>query len=117
MGRFVRGDVVVVPYPLKSGESKRRPALILSEIEYGSGTDYLVCIMTGQNDPNDGAAIEVSHADAIEGEYMKDDDTGTCYIRPHYIWTCVEAVIIRRIDRLSGDKMDEVLTVVRTMLA
>ncbi len=117
MGRFVRGDVVVVPYPLKAGESKRRPALVLAEVEYGPDTDYLVCIMTSQNDPNDGAAIEVSHADAVEGEYMKDDDTGTCYIRPHYIWTCVEAVIIRRIDRLSGDKMNEVLASVRAMLA
>lgn len=117
MGRFVRGDVVVVPYPLKSGESKRRPALVLAEVEYGRGTDYLVCIMTSQNDPNDGAAIEVSHADAVEGQYMKDDDVGTCYIRPHYIWTCVEATIIRRIDRLSDEKMGDVLVSVRAKFA
>ena len=41
MERFVKGDVVVVPFPFSDlTQAKRRPALIIAELE---GTDLIFC--------------------------------------------------------------------------
>lgn len=46
MARFVKGDVVVVPFPFSDLTSaKRRPALILAELE---GDDRILCQITSQ---------------------------------------------------------------------
>ncbi len=41
MGRFVKGDVVVVPFPFFDlDQAKRRPALVVAELE---GDDRILC--------------------------------------------------------------------------
>ena len=49
MARFVKGDIVLLPFPF-SGEQayKHRPALILASWNYEGGTDHLVCLITTQ---------------------------------------------------------------------
>jgi mRNA interferase MazF len=47
MARFVKGDVVVVPFPFSDlSQSKRRPALVLAQIE---GNDRILCQITSQH--------------------------------------------------------------------
>ena len=47
MGRFVKGDVVVVPFPFSDLTwVKRRPALVLAELE---GDDLILCQITSQS--------------------------------------------------------------------
>ena len=44
MARFVRGDVVVIPFPFSDlSQAKRRPALVLAELE---GNDRILCQIT-----------------------------------------------------------------------
>ena len=46
MARFVRGDVVVVPFPFSDlSHTKRRPALVVEELE---GGDRILCQITSQ---------------------------------------------------------------------
>lgn len=46
MGRFIKGDVVVIPFPFSDlTMSKRRPALVLAEL---SGDDLILCQITSQ---------------------------------------------------------------------
>jgi len=41
MGRFVKGDVVVVPFPFSDlAMSKRRPALVIANL---AGDDLVLC--------------------------------------------------------------------------
>ena len=47
MGRFVRGEVVVVPFPFSDlSATKRRPALVIAS---PAGDDQIVCAITSQH--------------------------------------------------------------------
>ena len=47
MAEFVKGDVVVIPFPFSDlSGSKRRPALVLSDLP---GDDILLCQITSQS--------------------------------------------------------------------
>lgn len=46
MATFVKGDVVVVPFPFSDlTRAKRRPALVVAELE---GDDLILCQITGR---------------------------------------------------------------------
>lgn len=46
MAKFVKGDVVVVPFPFSDlTYAKRRPALVIAELE---GDDIILCQITSQ---------------------------------------------------------------------
>ncbi len=46
MARFVKGDIVVVPFPFSDLTSaKKRPALVIAELE---GDDLILCQITSQ---------------------------------------------------------------------
>lgn len=46
MAIFVKGDVVVVPFPFSDlTQAKRRPALVIAELE---GDDLILCQITSQ---------------------------------------------------------------------
>ena len=46
MARFVKGDVVVVPFPFSNlTQAKRRPVLVIADLE---GDDAILCQITSQ---------------------------------------------------------------------
>ena len=50
MARFVKGDVVVVPFPFSNlTEAKKRPALVIAVL---SGDDVILCQITSQTVSN-----------------------------------------------------------------
>lgn len=61
MAEFVRGDVVVVPFPFFDlSQAKRRPALVVAEL---TGDDLILCQITSQS-VKDSYAIPVSDSDS-----------------------------------------------------
>jgi len=57
MAKFIKGDVVVVPFPFSDlTQSKRRPALVVSKLE---GDDIILCQITSQT-VKDNYAIALS---------------------------------------------------------
>lgn len=60
MERFVKGDVVVVPFPFSDlTRAKRRPALVIAELE---GDDLILCQITSQS-IRDQYAVSISDND------------------------------------------------------
>ncbi|MBB5282254.1 mRNA interferase MazF [Rhabdobacter roseus] len=88
MGRFVKGDVVVIPFPFSDlSGSKRRPTLVLADLP---GDDILLCQITSQN-TKDAFAVPLIKEDFSEGTLPSDS-----YIRPTRIFTADKNSIIRK---------------------
>jgi mRNA interferase MazF len=65
MARFVKGDVVVVPFPFSDlTQAKRRPALVITTLE---GDDLILCQITSQT-------IKDNYAVSLDD---KDFETGS----------------------------------------
>lgn len=77
MERFIKGDVVVVPFPFSDlTAAKRRPALIIAEL---SGDDLILCQITS-NKIMDHYSIELNDNNFESGNLNK-----TSNIRPNRI--------------------------------
>jgi mRNA interferase MazF len=109
MGRFVKGNVVVVPFPFSDlSGSKRRPALVLADLD---GDDILLCQITS-NARTDRYAILLTQHDFVSGGLSVSS-----VIRPNKVFTADKRMIVYIAGELSADKMREVLTVFATILA
>ena len=88
MEGFVKGDVIVIPFPFSDlSGSKRRPALVLADLP---GDDILLCQITSQH-TKDQYAISLGQADFISGSLPVDS-----YIRPTRIFTADKRIIVRK---------------------
>ena len=64
MEKFVKGDIVVIPFPYSDlSNSKRRPALVLSNLK---GDDIILCQITSKNTKDD-YAIRLNDSNFIKG--------------------------------------------------
>lgn len=64
MGSFIKGDVVVVPFPFADlSASKRRPALVVAVL---NNNDVILCQITSQT-RRDTYSVELSKADFVDG--------------------------------------------------
>ena len=87
MARFVKGDVVVIPFPFSDlSGSKRRPALVLSDLP---GEDIILCQITSQR--NDIHAVAIDKNSFAEGSLPS-----VSYIRPTRLFTADKNIIIRK---------------------
>ena len=64
MEKFVKGDVVILPFPFSDlSSSKKRPALVLADLK---GDDIILCQITSKNVRNP-MAISLKNSDFIDG--------------------------------------------------
>lgn len=99
MGKFVKGDVVVIPFPFTDlSSSKKRPAVILADIK---GNDYFMLQVTSQN-VKDSYAIPLSENDFQSGSLQRDSN-----IRPNKIFTLDESLVLYKIGHLTKAKTKE----------
>lgn len=101
MAGFVKGDIVVVPFPFSDlTQAKRRPALVLAEFD---GEDLLLCQITSQR-------IRDRYAVAIDED---DFETGTLkqrsHVRPNRLFTADRQIILYRVGCLKREKLTEVI--------
>jgi len=101
MAKFVKGDVVVVPFPFSDlTQSKRRPALVISKLE---SDDLILCQITSQS-------IKDSYAVSLDD---KDFETGglkqTSNVRPNRIFTADSHIVLYKVGNLTKGKLNEVI--------
>jgi mRNA interferase MazF len=105
MARFVRGDVVVVPFPFTDlTQTKRRPALVLANLQ---GSDLILCQITSQA-PRGRSAIALGLDDFRDGGLDRISNA-----RPDRLFTADQAIVLYKAGGLSGEKITEILAQVR----
>ena len=101
MARFVKGDIIVVPFPFSDlSQSKRRPALVITEL---TGDDLILCQITSQS-ISDKYAIELTDRDFKKGTLKKKSN-----IRPNRIFTADSSIILYKVGMIRDEKIKEVI--------
>lgn len=101
MAGFVRGDVVVVPFPFSNlSDSKRRPALVLSPLE---GDDLILCQITSRQ-LRDRYAVLLAEGDFASGSLRQLSN-----VRPNRIFTADRSLVLYRVGALKPTKLEEVV--------
>jgi len=98
---FVKGDVVVVPFPFSDlTRSKRRPALVVAELE---GDDLILCQITSQR-IRDGYAVSIEESDFDDGTLRQKSN-----VRPNRIFTADRHIVLYRVGSLNSSRIGEVI--------
>lgn len=101
MATFVKGDVVIVPFPFSDlSQAKRRPALVVANLR---GDDLILCQITSQA-KSDNYAVAVTNDDFTSGGLNKNSN-----IRPNRLFTADRGIIFYKAGELKVDKIKEVI--------
>jgi mRNA interferase MazF len=101
MGAFMKGDVVVIPFPNSDlSISKRRPALVVADLK---GDDVILTQIT-TNYHADGYSISLQQSDFQTGGIAHDSN-----IRPNRLFTADSNRIFKTAGKISKLKTDEVV--------
>jgi len=109
---FVKGDVVVLPFPFSAAPgSKRRPAVVVASWTYAGSTDYLVSLISSQRDQHP-TTIELDDVDLLGGTLNLKS-----YIRSPYLFAADESLIAYRIGSLAPSKLAELQKILVLLLS
>ncbi len=100
MERFVKGDIVVLPFPYTdSSLTKRRPALIIANFK---GENVITAQIT-TNRRNDEDLVPLTNKDFLEGALKHDS-----FIMLSIISTIEKSRIVYKLGKIKKEKMYEV---------
>ena len=101
MERFVKGDVVVVPFPFSDLSTvKRRPALVVAT---PGGDDIILCQITSQH-VRDHYAVGITEMDFMEGTLRKPSN-----VRPNRIFSASANLVLYRAGHLNDPAVTSVV--------
>lgn len=101
MGKFIKGDIVVIPFPFSDlSSSKRRPALVLVDL---TGNDLILCQITSKG-VNDDISIPINTTDIDNGTLSIPSNA-----RPNKLFTADENIVLYKIGSLQPSKLNEVV--------
>lgn len=101
MAGFVRGDVVIVPFPFSDlTDAKRRPALVLATLR---GDDLILCQLTSRL-ISDEYAVGLEASDFSSGGLRQSSN-----IRPNRLFTADRQIILSTGGQLKPDKLTEAI--------
>lgn len=109
MERFIKGDIIIVPFPFTDlTESKKRPALIVAELE---GDNIILCPISSQK-KKDRYAIPID-IDDFESGFLKEKSI----IRPNCIFTADRKIVLYKVGELKYNKLrvviEKIISIIR----
>ncbi len=100
MGRFIKGDIVVMPFPFSDlSSNKKRPAIVLADLK---DQDLILAQITSKG-ISDEYAIKINHTHFELGNLNKESN-----VRPNKIFTADKSIILYKIGHLKSEKIDQV---------
>jgi mRNA interferase MazF len=108
MGKFVKGDVVVIPFPFTDlSGNKKRPAFVAADL---NGDDIIVCQITSKS-KSDPLALSLGANDFVSGGLPVNS-----FIRPNKIFTADKNIILSVAGHLGEDKIRDTLNAIVTII-
>jgi len=108
MGKFVKGDVVVVPFPYSDlTTSKRRPAFVVTAFE---GDDVLLCQITSKA-KRDTFSIGLKNEDFASGTLHQDS-----FVRPNRLFTADSKIVLYKAGNVRIEKVNQVISKIIEMI-
>jgi mRNA interferase MazF len=102
VARFVKGDVVVVPFPFSDlTQAKRRPALVVASL---TGEDVILCQITSQA-TRDRYAVSLKPEDFVSGGLNKSSN-----VRPNRIFTADRTIILYSVGQLKSEILEQIIS-------
>ena len=100
MERFVKGDIVVLPFPFSDlSATKRRPALIIADL---TGDDLILCQITSIERKDEYSII-------LESKNFKQEKLDKpSSIKPNKLFSADRSIISYKIGSLKENKIKEV---------
>ena len=109
MAGFVKGDIVVIPFPFSDlSGSKKRPAMVLADLP---GNDIILCQITSQQN-KDSYAVAINSSDFTNGSLPVSSN-----IRPTRIFTADKNIIIRKTGTINPAIIASVSKILVSLLA
>ena len=100
MERFVKGNVVVTPFPFSDLRSSiKRPALVVANLK---GEDTILCQITSKDHP-DPYQIALNQNDFSNGGLKINS-----FIKPSILFTLRNSIILYKTGKINKDKIKEV---------
>jgi mRNA interferase MazF len=100
MEEFVKGDIVVLPFPFSDlSKSKKRPALIVANLQ---GDDVILSQITSE------ARIDDHSIALINDDFKQGSLNLTSIIRPNRLFTADKSIILYKAGSLKESKIKEV---------
>lgn len=101
MGSFVKGDVVVIPFPFSDlSNARRRPAFVVTDLR---GDDIILCQITTKH-RQDGYSVSLTQDDFVSGGINRDSN-----VRPNRLFTADSRIICYKAGEVRLSKTDEVI--------
>ena len=101
MERFVKGEVVVTPFPFSNLKSSvKRPALVVSNLK---GEDLILCQITSRSHPKDPYALKLNEKDFLKGNLNVKS-----FIKPSILFTLRDSIILYSVGKINKEKMNSV---------
>jgi len=101
VAKFVKGDVVVIPFPFSDlTQAKRRPAFVIANLE---GDDVILCQITSKI-VKDMYSLPLDDSDFEDGSLKQPSN-----IRPNRIFTADSHIVLYRVGNLKQGKINEVI--------
>ena len=108
MGRFIKGDIVVLNFPFSDlSGTKRRPALVLADL---MGNDIILCQITSTA-TKDIYAIHIEDKDYVKGKLKTES-----IIRPNKVFTADKSLIVYTACTIGDEKADKAIETLIDML-
>jgi mRNA interferase MazF len=101
LAKFMKGDVVVVPFPFSDlSLAKKRPALVISVLQ---GDDLILTQITSQS-IKDNYAISLDDQDFETGSLKQPSN-----VRPNRIFTADNQLVLYVVGNLKSVKLTEII--------
>jgi mRNA interferase MazF len=101
VAKFVKGDIVVIPFPFSDlSQAKRRPALVIAPLE---GNDVVLCQITSKT-VKDTYSISIDEADFTSGSLRQPGN-----IRPNRLFTADSHIILYQVGSIRKEKLIQVI--------